>query len=168
MDLFIEWSKRHPQAAAELREIMTTTHDTTARDGATEAYAQQQVRMQVAKQGGLVWRNNVGAMQVRQEHTCPRCSFNFAVNNRPVRWGLCNDSEKLNKKFKSSDLIGVMPRLITHAMVGQTIGQFVSIEVKRPGWKFSGDEHEQAQAAWLNLCASKGAFATFSTGAVKL
>ncbi|MNE94659.1 hypothetical protein D3C80_1926510 [compost metagenome] len=49
-------------------------------------------------------------------------------------------------------------------MVGQKLAQFVSVEVKRPGWRFAGTDRERAQQAWVNLVAANGGHAFFSTG----
>lgn len=165
-----EWAARHPQAAQELHQLLNAEAHFQP-EGApimTEAYAQQQARLQIAKQGGLAWRNNVGASKAKEQHSCPRCSFRFEVEQAPIRWGLCNDSAKLNAKIKSSDLIGIVPRLITPEMVGTTIGQFLAVETKKQGWKFAGNEHEVAQLNWLQLIAGKGGVSMFSTGGVQL
>ena len=134
----------------------------------SEAYSQQAARLQIAKAGGLAWRNNVGASKTKEQHRCPKCAFHFSVEQAPIRWGLCNDSSKLNASVKSSDLIGVVPRVITPELVGTTIGQFLAVETKRPGWKYKGNAHEVAQMAWLQLVAGKGGLAMFSTGEVPL
>lgn len=164
------WAQRHPQAAAELQQVLHADahHSPEGTPIKSEAYAQQAARLQIAKQGGLAWRNNVGASKSKEQHSCPRCNFRFEVEQAPIRWGLCNDSAKLNSKIKSSDLIGIMPRLITPEMVGTTIGQFIAVETKRPGWKYKGDDHEVAQLNWLQLVAGKGGVAFFSTGAADL
>jgi hypothetical protein len=49
-------------------------------------------------------------------------------------------------------------------MVGYTIGQFVSREIKIPGWKFQNTEREQAQLKWAELIISLGGDACFTTG----
>lgn len=163
-----EWAARHPQAAEELHQLLHAEAHFESSNGGGEAYAQQQARLQIAKQGGMAWRNNVGASKAKEQHSCPRCQFRFEVEQAPVRWGLANDSAKLNAKIKSSDLIGIVPRLITPEMVGTTIGQFLAVETKKPGWKFSGNEHETAQLLWLELIAAKGGRSMFSTGEVRL
>ena len=81
-----------------------------------------------------------------------------------VRFGLGNDSAQRNRIFKSSDLIGITRRVITQADVGKTIGIFTSIEVKRPGWKYTGTPTEVAQKAWLDAVETWGGLATFATG----
>jgi hypothetical protein len=163
-----QWVARHPQAAAELSNVFTATctYPAVSEIGdKSESYVQQQVRMTFARSGGMLWRNNVGATPAKETHKCPSCGFKFEVRKQPVRYGLCNDSSKLNKQFKFPDLIGIMPVTITPQHVGQTIGQFAGIEVKRPGWVFNpNDPHQQAQQRALHLLASQYAIAYFSTG----
>ena len=129
-------------------------------DGKSEVWSQQQVRFKVAHAGGMSWRNNVGATPAK----CPDCG----APRQPIRFGLANDSSKLNKRIKSSDLILAIPRLITPTMVGSTIAQFGSIETKRPGWRYTGKGTEPGQAAWLALITRLGGYATFSTGELNL
>jgi hypothetical protein len=118
--------------------------------GKSEAAAQAAVRLEAAQKGVRVWRNNVGAL----------------TDDRgvPVRYGLANDSAAMNKVIKSADLIGIRPVLITPAHVGQMIGQFVSREMKAPGWKYTGTDREQAQHRWALLVASVGGDASFCCG----
>lgn len=166
---FNEWARKHPQAAYEL-SLVTAQQPVidTAHAGHDEAYAQQQARFALARAGGLAWRNNVGATPAKIDTTCPRCSFKYEVKQRIVRYGLANDSHQLNSVVKSSDLIGVLPRNITPDMVGTTIGQFVAVECKRPGWHFTGKGREEAQQAFLSLVLQRGGVAQFSTGGVAL
>lgn len=108
------------------------------------------VRLEAANKGLLLWRNNVGAMQ--------------DTSGRVVRYGLCNDSKALNETCKSGDLIGVRPLMIVPEMIGHTVGQFVSREVKAPGWHYTATPRETAQLNWINLVSSRGADAAFCTG----
>ena len=119
--------------------------------GTSEAWAQQKIRVDVSRKGGRVWTNKMGAAHDLK-------------SNRQIRYGLANDSPRINKVLKSSDLIGVIPTLITPAMVGRYAGLFASIEVKKPGWHYRGGEHESAQLAWMQLILSLGGIAGFSTG----
>ncbi len=162
MSSFQQWAARHPQAAQELYAVMGATPWPSPPDveGRTEAGAQQQVRLAVAQAGGAVWRNNVGATPSR----CKECG----ARQTPVRYGLANDSAKLNEAVKSADLIGVMPRVIRDEDVGRTVGQFVSIETKRPGWRYTGNGREVGQMAWATLIQQLGGYAAFSTGEVTL
>jgi len=160
---YTEWAAQHPQAAADLQQVIGA-HDyappMSDADGKSEAWAQQQVRLKAAHAGAPSWRNNVGATPAK----CPDCG----APRQPIRYGLANDSHKLNEKIKSSDLILAIPRLITPVMVGSTIAQFGSIETKRPGWRYTGKGTEPGQAAWLALIARLGGYATFSTGELNL
>jgi len=115
-----------------------------------EIDAQAEVRLLASKDGARLWRNNVGA-GVLQGGTF-------------VRWGLANESVAMNKALKSADLIGIRPVLITQEHVGRVLGVFVSREVKRPGWRYSGTEREAAQAAWRDLINHLGGDAAFTTG----
>lgn len=116
----------------------------------SESAISQRVRLNEASRGGLLWRNNVGALQDDQ--------------GRYVRYGLANESKTMNKNIKSSDLIGIRPIRIIPAMVGTTIGQFVAREVKAGGWVYKGTEREEAQRRFINLVLSKGGDGGFTTG----
>lgn len=107
-------------------------------------------RLKCARQGGRLWRNNVGA--------CTTDTGSF------VRYGLANESKRMNKEIKSSDLIGLRPVVVTPEMVGRTIGQFVARESKRPGWKFTGTEREVAQLRFIELVNALGGDAKFTAG----
>ena len=116
-----------------------------------EATAQAMCRLAASNAGWRLWRNNVGVL--------------LDSRGVPVRYGLANESAQVNRQFKSGDLIGIKPVFITQAMVGQLIGQFVSRECKRPGWKLSmSDSHENAQLAWAALVTSLGGDASFTMG----
>lgn len=118
--------------------------------GLSESAVQANVRLEAARAGLLLWRNNVGALQ--------------AENGRVVRFGLANDSKQLNARIKSGDLIGIRPVLITPAHVGTLIGQFVSRECKEGAWRWTGTEREVAQAAWVALVSRYGGDAGFACG----
>lgn len=165
-DDYTAWAIRHPQAAKELQAIQLAGVFPPApgEDGYSEEWAQAQVRMQAARAGGLMWRNNVGALKTKEIHACPSCDFRFEVLRPPLRWGVCNDSSKLNAVMKSSDLIGGRPLLITPDMVGRVVLQLAAVEMKKPSWKWTGNKHEQAQAAFGALVQQKGGFFMFSTG----
>jgi hypothetical protein len=157
----IKWAIRHDvslEALQELKDIFGIDHvpcpsekrypsDGFQKD---EAFTQSLVRLEASHKGLRLWRNNVGALLDKR--------------GVPVRYGLGNDSPALNKIIKSADLIGWRPLLITDALVGSTIAQFLSRECKRPGWKFTGDEHETAQLKWAELVIADGGDAGFCTG----
>lgn len=151
-----QWAARHGvtlQALAELQAVfgMHGGHDLPPEvKGTSEAAVQAAVRLEAARKGVRLFRNNVGAL----------------VDSRgvPVRYGLANDSKQVNEVCKSGDLIGLRPVLIGPQHVGQVIGQFVSRECKKVGWHYTGDDHEQAQLAWAQLVTSGGGDAAFCTG----
>ena len=167
IDNFDGWLAAYPEAGAALAKLSTEVQDVEGVQGG-ESAAQQNVEFEVARAGGLIWRNNVGATPAKTYHTCPHCSFHYKELHDPIRYGLANKSPGMNARFKSADLIGVMPRLIVPEDVGRTIGQFIAREVKRPGWTYTGAGRETPQRAWLELANSKGADAKFTTGAANL
>lgn len=116
----------------------------------SEAAVQQRIRLEAPKNNCVLWRNNNGACE--------------SQDGRLIRYGLANDSAKINREFKSSDLIGVSFQIITPEMIGQTVGIFTSIEVKREGWHYTGTDREQAQNAWCHLIKQYGGIAGFATG----
>ena len=151
----VTWATKWGISTEAVKDLMQEmgVHPTThlpKTDAATEAGVQQQERLSVAREGGLMWRNNVGAMT--------------DVNGRTVRYGLANESTAMNRQVKSSDLIGVRPLLINGEMVGHTVGQFVARECKKPGWTYAGTSREQAQRRFLELVISKGGDARFTSG----
>jgi hypothetical protein len=115
--------------------------------GMSEAAVQNRVRLEATCKGLRLWRNNVGA-----------CTDE---NGNHIRYGLANDSSAINKKVKSSDLIGIRPVLIGPEHIGQRIGQFVAREVKHGAWVYTGTEHEAAQKKFLDIVAAQGGDAAF-------
>jgi hypothetical protein len=118
--------------------------------GQSESAVQSLVRLEASRLGKRLWRNNVGA--------------GVLDNGSFIRWGLANDSDRLNQQIKSSDLIGISPVVITSAHVGHTLGVFMAREVKEAGWQYSGTAREKAQLRWLELINSLGGDAMFATG----
>ena len=116
---------------------------------ASESNVQTRVRLECSRRGWYVFRNNLGA--------------GYLQDGSFVRWGLANDAREMNTKVKSSDLVGWREVVITPDMVGQKIAQFVSLECKREGWRYTGTEVEVAQRKWLDTVARSGGFATFVT-----
>ena len=151
-----QWAARHGvslQALAELQAVfgMQGGHDLPPEvKGTSEAAVQASVRLEAARKGVRLFRNNVGAL----------------VDSRgvPVRYGLANDSKQLNEVMKSADLIGWRPLLIEPRHVGTVVAQFVSREVKAVGWHYTGADREPAQLAWAQLVTSGGGDAAFCTG----
>lgn len=105
--------------------------------GQTEFKAQALVILKAFEMGFALYRNNSGV--AREEH-------------RHIRFGLGNDSPKINKVWKSSDLIGIGPN-----------GRAMWIEMKKPGWVYKGTEREIAQANAINDINKRGGIAFFCT-----
>lgn len=141
-----DWAVRHNLPASALQELvalLTYTPDLPA--GKSEAAVQNEIRLAAAHRGITLWRNNTGVL------------MNEA--GVPVRFGLNNDSPQANRRMKSADLIGIH----------RPSGRFVSIEVKRPGWKHSGaSERDRAQLAWAVTINALGGMALRATSAAAL
>lgn len=117
----------------------------------TEATVQNHIRDMSAQLGHYLWRNNVGVLPNPE-------------TNQPVRYGLLNDSPKLNKIIKSSDLVGPTSIMITPDMVGRMVAVFTAVEVKKEDWKYNPkSNHEVAQQAFIDLVRSAGGLAGFAT-----
>lgn len=149
-DAITQWAIRNRVSAQALHELqyifgMNGEH-VAPKQGVSEAAVQSTVRLEAARKGVRLFRNNVGVLK--------------DLTGRPVRYGLANDSPAVNKVIKSSDLIGWRPVTVG----GVTIAQFVARECKEKGWKYTGDERERAQLAWLQLVASAGGDAAFCSG----
>lgn len=112
-----------------------------------EAEIQQLIRLEAARRGTPLWRNNNGAC--------------FDDKGRMIRYGLGNDSKRLNDVWKSSDLIGIYPVKITPAHVGLTLGVFYAVEVKAPGWRM--DSRARAQAEFGQSVTEHGGIFRFVT-----
>lgn len=91
----------------------------------------QLLKLAAFKPDVKLWRNNVGALQDR--------------HGNYVTYGLC---------VGSSDLIGYKSIIITPAMVGQRLAQFVAIEAKAPSGKL-----RDRQLLFLEQCRAAGAIA---------
>lgn len=153
----MQWAARNGVshlALAELRGILgiePSSPKATWNDAPSEAFIQSVVRLEAAHKGLKLWRNNVGVL--RNQET-----------GQPVRYGLANDSKRLNETIKSGDLIGWRPVTVTPAHVGSVIAQFVSRECKHPGWTYSGTDRERAQLRWAQAVMADGGDACFVNG----
>ena len=167
MDLDL-WAKRwgiSPEALRDLRrEFGTVNTDPSPNPGESEAAIQNRIRLEASRVGARLWRNNVGMTPAKLAVTCPHCGRTSEHTQRPVRYGLCNDSQKMNQYIKFPDLVGIRSVLITPQHVGRVIGQFLGREVKHGDWKWSGNDHEMAQLRGLELIASMGGDAAFAKG----
>ena len=151
-----QWAVRHGVTMAALQELaslfgMHGGHDLPPEvKGTSKAAVQAAVRLEAARKGVRLFRNNVGAL----------------VDSRgvPVRYGLANESKQVNEVMKSADLIGWRPLLIEPRHVGTIVAQFVSRECKHPTWHYTGGDREPAQLAWAQLVTAGGGDAAFCTG----
>lgn len=141
-----DWAIRHNLPASALQELVALlTYTPDVPTGKSEAAVQAEIRLAAARRGITLWRNNTGVL------------MNEA--GVPVRFGLNNDSPQANKRMKSADLIGIH----------RPSGRFVSIEVKRPGWKHSdASERDRAQLAWAVTINALGGVALRATSAQAL
>lgn len=118
-----------------------------------EDEVQSELRLRIAREGRTtLFRNNSGAMKDQ--------------TGRVVRYGLANDSARINEVLKSGDLIGWTKVVITPEMVGQTVAVFTSIECKREGWEPDPkDKREEAQRKWAKAVNDAGGIARFVSDA---
>lgn len=152
--ILYQWAQRHGIPLAAIKEL-EALYGVIDRPGSvmtnlSEAAVQNNLRLEGARKGVRLFRNNVGAGQLSDG------SF--------VRWGLANESKQVNETIKSGDLIGIRPLTITPVMVGHVVGQFVSREAKEGAWRYSNTEREQAQLRWIQLITSLGGDACFASG----
>ena len=111
----------------------------------SEEQVKAEIRLEASRRGWKLFRNNVGVLRDSR--------------GVPVRYGLANDSAALNKHLKSGDLIGMRPVSITQEMVGKVIGQFVSVECKRPDGRI-----DPAQQKWADMINEAGGYAIITRG----
>lgn len=113
-----------------------------------EAAVDDLVVLAASQNGDYLWRNNTGCLKNEK--------------GIPVRYGLANDSAKLNEIMKSSDRIGTTTITVTPEMVGQKIAVFTAIELKRPDWVYNPkDKHSVAQKLFHDIVKRAGGFAGF-------
>jgi hypothetical protein len=146
-ELIEAWRKRHGISSEALRELwQLSLYLSDENPELPEARVQAEVRLEAARKGYYLYRNNRGAGKLE--------------NGNFTRWGLANDSKKLGDSWKSGDLIGWRPYYCyTETRGWHTAAQFVSVEVKRGDWKFSGSIEEVSQARWATLINELGGYA---------
>lgn len=138
------WNISH-QALQELLDMPLPNSDPTAE---TEGAVQAQVRLTASKIGAVLWRNNNGACVTDE--------------GRHLRFGLGNDSKKINEKFKSSDLIGITPMRIGEQHLNKVVGLFTAFEIKHGSWYWTGTAREHAQWKYIQLVNHYGGIAGFA------
>lgn len=151
-----DWHAKHghlltPEAARDLRAALDPVQPPARLPGGSEAATASYVRIQAGQAGIPLWRNNNGAA--------------YDQTGRLIRFGLGHESAALQAKWKSSDLIGILPVTVTPQHVGRTLGVFLAVETKPPGWRLTpGDKRGQAQAAFLQSVRGFGGAAGFASG----
>lgn len=137
---FDEWCQRwqipEPAIAELKRSVHGVPHPAVAAE--SETATQQFCRIAAAQEGFALWRNNNGAFT--------------DADGRHVRYGVGNDSKKLNKVWKSSDLVGIGPG-----------GRFMAVEVKHPQWVQPENERDRAQLNMLTQVEALGGVGQFVT-----
>ncbi len=154
-DILHEWGLAWQIPFVALEDLRARTGQMThiaapTDDAHSETWASSVVRLEAARMGHYLWRNNVGA--------------GYMQDGSFLRFGLANDSAQVNKTHKSSDLIGIRRRLIVPADVGKIIGQFLAREMKKPGWFYTGIDREPAQLKFIQLVQAAGGDARFANG----
>jgi len=121
-----------------------------------ESTVSQEIQIQARHYDCTLMRNNAGA-----------CIDN---TGRLVRYGLGNLSKKQTEVFASSDLIGITKKVITPDMVGQTVGIFTAVEVKKEAWNPEKklNPRETAQFNFINWVKTQGGYAFFANNIDKL
>lgn len=151
VDLF-RWAEEHGVSGEALLELFTPpiaeSKGFTGGEN-TETSIQKRIVLATNTTRSLLLRNNSGAFK--------------NSTGRFVRFGLGNESAKVNARFKSSDLIGVTPVLIEPCHVGRTFGVFTAVETKAPGWNYRPTEREKAQKYFLEVFAARGAICCFAS-----
>lgn len=149
-----EWATRWGIPPEAINELCLTALRLGEPGKHSEARVQSEVRLVAARTGRYLFRNNNGAFKDK--------------TGRLVRYGLGNDSSKLNDHFKSADLIGWERFVIEPQHVGHSVARFLSVETKREDWKFSGSLDEMAQLAWATLVNAQGGRAIITNAASTL
>jgi len=153
-----EWAHKHGVTGAALRELIeilepVSNHTPDAIIYQSEAAVQAQIVLEAPRHGASLWRNNKGATVDK--------------TGRLIRYGLGHVSKKLDEVWKSSDLIGITPRLIMPEHIGQVWGLFTAVEAKEPGWHLTpGDKHAMAQMAFGNNVRKLGGLFTFAPSVI--
>ena len=147
------WAVKHGVSDEAIRDLMKNFIPSgplpEGKKGYSETAVQSRARIAASQQGMILMRNNSGVLK--------------DDGGQPVRFGLANDSKRVNEEIKSSDLIGIRPILIGPEHLGTVIGRFVAIECKEAKWKWTGKGREVAQAKFHTIVVKHGGEARFIT-----
>lgn len=149
----LEWQRKHgitADALADLAAIVGLNVE-PSEDATGEHKVQDNARLLASQMGWRLFRNNKGVLPDPK-------------TGRWIRFGLCNDTPALGERLRSSDLIGIIPRVITEDMIGSTIGQFAAREIKHSRWVYTATEHEMAQLRFGELVIGLGGDFKFWNG----
>jgi hypothetical protein len=156
---FDEWAAKWNVSAAALQDLRTLYVPLPFEGSTSEAATQARLRVLAPQLGAALWRNNNGACkEVRED-----ADGNVVPTGRVIRYGLGNDSKKINDVWKSSDLVGPTPILIRPEHVGRIVGVYTAAEVKHPGWKRPENDRDRAQEAHLITVCQLGGLGMFVT-----
>jgi len=157
-DYVVTWAARWRLPAAALAELDQLTNPEgvglplNAKWDQSEASAERAVMLEAPRKECALYRNNVGVLE--------------DARGVPVRYGLANRTHAENELLKSGDLIGIRKQnvAVLYWAGVEFIGQFVSREMKKPGWRYTGTGREPAQLRWQYKINSMGGDAKFATG----
>lgn len=141
----LEWAIKHRIPHVALQDLCLSClflDDIDEKEVVRESPIQKQIRLEGARKGKYLFRNNRGAGRME--------SGNY------VRFGLGNDSKKLGDAVKSADLIGWESFTVTEEWLGHKVARFLSVEVKASDYKFSGTLEEMAQIKWAATVNAEG------------
>ncbi len=112
----------------------------------SEADLMRSCQLRATELGARLWRNNSAQGWVGRVRSIAAGGTSVILDNaRPLHAGL---------SVGSSDLIGLLPVLITPDHVGQTFGRFLSPEIKSRTGRLT-----EAQRAWLGTVTRLGGLA---------
>ena len=110
-----------------------------------ESAVTSHVRLAAAQRNTPLWRNNCGGF--------------YDNTGRFIRYGLGSDAQ-----LASSACIGIRPVLLTPDMIGQVLGVFTAVEMKKEGFKFNkNDKHLLKQKFFIDIVKQYGGFAGFAS-----
>jgi len=173
------WGREHKISAPAMEELfnlLKIKKPIFDSEKKSEHDIQNRIRADAAFAGASLWRNNSGVARELSgkclkcgkplpnnavTQRCPNCKTMLFRGDRIryVRYGLGNDSKKLNEKFKSPDLVGITPVSIREKHVGRTFGIFTGVEVKAGK---SDGKRLSAQENFLNYIRLAGGVACFA------
>lgn len=148
-----EWAQKHGYTAQALRELEMILNPAFPQGSVSanlsETDTQSRARLAIAEIGGSLMRNNSGAARDQ--------------NGRMVRYGLANDSKRINEEFKSHDLIGITPVQVQQHHIGRVFGVFTAYECKHPKWTKPESKRDKAQENFAKFVRAKGGISGFLT-----